>query len=902
MSKNKIEVIAISIFFMLSMTTSMMLVPSAHAQTSIPVYSYINAEPNPTGVGQGVEIIMWVNVIFGNNAEPINNYRFTGWDLTITAPDGTNTATTLGTVTSTTSDYDYFFTPTSVGTYVITFNFPATPITSSNDPASALVGDTYLATSASVNLTVTSTPVTALPQTPLPTSYWTRPIYGENTAWYTLGSNWLGFGSPGYIALGAGPNLGGNGEEFGSTTDVGPLTSHIMWTMPLAPGGVVGQTATTIPANTYAEGSAYDQKYSNPIIVEGLLIFTEPVTQTQPSGGPTVCVNLQTGKILWTSTTTNTPHNPVPSISFAYVYDAEDPNQHGVWPPMLVASALSPTFTTQWQFYDAFTGDALFNLTNIPGQGFFGPAANAATTLGPEGEYLITLLTNYGNSTVPNWYLQEWNSSRAWDNLYSGPSTTPTLPPTYTNAALATFYDFNVSVPWLNTATNNGAPIGSITTPAAIQGGTLLAYAGSFPSTGENLFFGASSDTPYTWFGINLNTTVGALGAELWSNTLQPPPGNVTVLWGGIDPVNNVFVENYRETIQFVGFSLTTGKQIWGPTPEQASLDYYGSDGSGSISDSIAYGNIYSSAYAGIVYCYNDLTGNIVWTYGNGPVGSTNSTNSGVETPFGNYPTFVNAIGSGVVYLVTTEHTEETPIFKGAVASAINATTGALIWKLSDYTGEFLTSSYAIADGYSTFFNGYDNQVYTVGQGPSQTTVTAPNIGVTTNTPITITGTVMDVSAGTKQTEQAGDFPNGVPVCSDASMQAWMGYVYQQQPAPTDFTGVQVQLAVLDSNGNHYQIGTATTDESGTYSLTWTPSITGNYTVYATFAGTNGYWGSYAETHVYAGSPPATQAPTATPLTGLASTATVEYGIIAIIIVIVIIGAAIMLMLNRKRP
>ena len=154
------------------------------------------------------------------------------------------------------------------------------------------------ATTTSTTLTVQSTPIAALPQTPLPTAFWTRPIYGENTAWYTLGSNWLGFGSPGYIAIGAGPNLGGNGEEFGPTTNVGPLTSHVMWTMPIAPGGVVGQTATTIPANTYADGSAYDQKFTNPIIVDGLLIFTEPISQTEPSSGPTVCVNLETGKLI----------------------------------------------------------------------------------------------------------------------------------------------------------------------------------------------------------------------------------------------------------------------------------------------------------------------------------------------------------------------------------------------------------------------------------------------------------------------------------------------------------------------------------------------------------------------------------------------------------------------------
>jgi hypothetical protein len=171
---------------------------------------------------------------------------------------------------------------------------------------------------------------------------------------------------------------------------------------------------------------------------------------------------------------------------------------------------------------------------------------------------------------------------------------------------------------------------------------------------------------------------------------------------------------------------------------------------------------------------------------------------------------------------------------------------------------------------------------------------------VTTATPITITGTVMDVSTGTQQTEQKGDFPNGVPVASDASMTQWMGYVYQQQPEPTNFKGVPVQIAVLDSNGNHYPIGTATTDEYGTYSLTWTPIISGNYTVYATFAGTNGYWPSSADTHIYASAPPATPAPTATPITGLATMSALTYGIVAVIIVIIIAIAIVGLLILRK--
>ncbi|MGA3112408.1 MAG: hypothetical protein ABSE15_10345, partial [Candidatus Bathyarchaeia archaeon] len=319
----------------------------------------------------------------------------------------------------------------------------------------------------------------------------------------------------------------------------------------------------------------------------------------------------------------------------------------------------------------------------------------------------------------------------------------------------------------------------------------------------------------------------------------------------------------------------------------------------------LAYGTLYSCSYSGICYAYNDQTGKLIFTWGNGgPSQPDNSTYAGFNGPYGVYPTQIQTVANGVVYLATDEHTVTNPIYVGSTLAAINATTGQQIWRLSGYPSEWAAtgSAFAVADGYLTFFNGYDGQIYSVGKGPSATTVSAPNIGVTTATPITITGTVTDNSAGTQQTVPKANFPNGVPCASDASMTAWMGYVYQQQPEPTNFTGVTVQLAVLDSNGNHYPIGYAKTDESGTYSLTWTPTITGNYTIYATFAGTNSYFESTAETYIHASAPAPTTAPTATPLTGIASTATVEYIGIAIIIVVIIGIAVLALLMLRKRP
>jgi hypothetical protein len=158
----------------------------------------------------------------------------------------------------------------------------------------------------------------------------------------------------------------------------------------------------------------------------------------------------------------------------------------------------------------------------------------------------------------------------------------------------------------------------------------------------------------------------------------------------------------------------------------------------------------------------------------------------------------------------------------------------------------------------------------------------------------------MDIAAGTKQNQQAANFPNGVPVCSDASMKDWMGYVYQQKPQPSNFTGVPVTVSVLDSNGNTRTIGTAMTDTTGRFSLTWLPDIAGNFTVTAVFAGTNGYWPSYSVTS-FAAAPAAapTTGPTAAPGTSTTDTYILASAI-AIIIVIIIVGAVIILMTRRR--
>ena len=58
---------------------------------------------------------------------------------------------------------------------------------------SAYVNDTYIGSTATTSFSVQEEPIGAVIDSyPLPTEYWTRPIYGENTIWFPVSSNWLG--------------------------------------------------------------------------------------------------------------------------------------------------------------------------------------------------------------------------------------------------------------------------------------------------------------------------------------------------------------------------------------------------------------------------------------------------------------------------------------------------------------------------------------------------------------------------------------------------------------------------------------------------------------------------------------------------------------------------------------
>ncbi|MEM2130840.1 MAG: hypothetical protein QXZ70_09605, partial [Candidatus Bathyarchaeia archaeon] len=112
----------------------------------------------------------------------------------------------------------------------------------------------------------------------------------------------------------------------------------------------------------------------------------------------------------------------------------------------------------------------------------------------------------------------------------------------------------------------------------------------------------------------------------------------------------------------------------------------------------------------------------------------------------------------------------------------------------------------------------------------------------------------------------------------------------------TDVKGVKVTVTVLDPNGNCYDVAKTTSDASGFYSATFEPPVPGKYTVIATFAGSESYYGSSAETAIYI-----EEAPQPTPEATPAPQASVEtYIAISTVAIIIAIAAAVILLRKRS--
>jgi len=917
------------------------------------------------GVGQQMLITAWTKDIppdIGETANlistPDGRAGWNGITITVTRPDNTTETLNMGYSDPVGNNYKTY-TPDQAGTYHIQAHFPETWKNSTNPTESHetgypnLAATLYSAADSPVEtFTVTNSPTPAFPESPLPNDYWTRPVSGASRDWWVLMGNKLGGAS------GVWPN-GGSGGTVGSYFyGDSPLSAHILWTKPYTIGGSMDARFNDsvngdyqVPSETFETTHYQGVSFTASLIIDGKIYCSPRATDNYNSG--VQVINLYTGETMYQNYTDIPP-------SFGSIYEYNSPNQMGgfayIWKtnqaattilgagggtidivpqivdlanatenaqcqvtkagndytynrtsgkiiasggtPIASANQISATVnfgTTVWEMFDASTMTPITWIANVSSSG--------TQVYGKDGSLTFYNIVNKGTATNPNYYLTIWNSSAG--TMVAAPDGTgywqyrPAggqfgAAGTYWQTATAitnavhdgnNFYSENISIP-------------SIVGPVpSMENGTIQCIReGQFMIIGTQ---GWQNETGvYKGWMMGVGLAPDNMGKKLWETTYTPPlalaslnvskPAAFTGGLGltGVYPEDGVITWADPQTCQRWVYDLYTGQLLWTSPPENQ-YEYYGISQTVFNHMLLGYGN-----YGGQIIAYNIRTGQQLWNY--------TAENVGFESPYGNYPMTIGAVDgyNDVIYTVTSEHHNIQPMYRGDNLRCINASNGQEIWKILCFG-----SGISIADGILLKGNNLDNMIYAFGKGPSATTVCASNDVSTLGTPVMVKGTVTDqTTTGRRNTNDQVDFTlQGTPAISDASMQSWMEYKFEQQAKPTNATGVPVELTAIDPNGNYVTLGTATSDMNGNYALPYTPQVPGMYTIFANFKGTNSYGPSSATAYIDVSNAAVT--PTIAP-TPLATSVADQYFIPAIaglFVLIIIVAIVLALLMLRKK-
>ncbi|MBN1357610.1 PQQ-like beta-propeller repeat protein [Candidatus Bathyarchaeota archaeon] len=830
--KRKATTIIISVFLMSAIAISLVALP-VNGQTytnTYTTYAYIGATPNPVGVGQEVLLHAGITQQLGSA-----DMGYTGITITVITPSGDEDTLEVE-KTDSTGGTGYIYVPDEVGTYTLQTHFPEQEYEYSWWMWT--YHNTYYASeSEELELIVQEDPIEYYPDQPLPSEYWTRPIDSQLRSWTAVSGNWL------YI----------DSNRLTEGNDYAPDSAHILWSTPmLVDGGLAGGT---LDDATFYTGDAYEGKWGSSTIIAGKLYYADNPSQ---SGLSKVwhCVDLHTGEELWAKTLLDNQ-----TISFGQIFQWESYNGYGSWAYLWVgagSSAYGSSASSTWTAFDAYTGDWRCTITGVP----------TGTIMHDDSNGNIYVLKI--DST--NGWMALWN----WSALFSMEGSFGSAISGKTVNASA------------NTAAANRAWAWNVTIETGLTGSVQAAFLGDKVIGADSNDFGGSSTVNFWALSLEEDNE----GDLLYDSSYTASDENVSLLWSTASQEDEVFVLSTKETRKHYGFDSATGELLFTTDSETYLQMWYGYTYI-NLGVNIAYGNLYSAAYGGIVYCYDAQDGELLWTY--------EAEDPYTEIQWSNYwPLCIQFFADGKVYLGHHEHSVTTPSYRGAPYFALNATTGEVVWRADGLFKQTVWGGMSIiGDSIIATMDTYDLKVYAIGKGPSATTASAPDIGVALGSSVVISGTVMDVSPGTTSTDLTLRFPNGVPAVSDESMSDWMLYVYKQFERPDNATGVEVVIYVLDANGNYYEIGRTNSSSNGYYSLTYTPTIPGIFNVYVTFEGSDSYYSSSAETSfVVEEAPEATAAPTPTPAP-MTDTYVLGLGI-GSIIAIVAVGLLIILMLRKR--
>ncbi len=850
--KNKKYASLIAVLLILAIALPMIALPVAQGVIrTYTNYVYVMASPEIVGTGQTMMITAFSSEVPLQAATETQEQR--GWvdmRIVVTLPDGTAKTFPIPLSDPIGSAY-IFYTPTQIGTYRYQAFIPEQwKNTSSTAYQSANTQGHYLASQSVVNtFVVQAEPLPTWPNAPVPNDYWTRPLNTLNRDAYVLAGNWLGGAANQPIGTAGGTTTGYN-------PSTGPGSPHILWTKPYYVGGIMDDNFGNYGFQNYH----YEGLTWSAIVIDGKIHYTPRYDAHSQKGWE--IVDLYSGETLFLDYNATMPQ-------FAQIYNYGSPNQYGGYAYMYrTQTGLGTNNGTVWEMLDAYTFNHITSIANVTSGG--------TAVYGEDGSILRYNLVNYGTTTSPQYSLTVWNSSAipsmlagvniagaayatsSWqwrpEGTAGGGGVNMYSPQRDYNRVHngATGFSLNVSIP---------SPYGPRNSIANQTGSIQAVREGEYIIIGTAGVNNENGVVPAYFMALSL--VPGQEGKKLWESTLTPPfaslAGNVTVSLTGVYPEAGVIAYHATKLLTRYGFDMKTGQLLWTGAPEPAP-NYYGMIATVDTTGKL----LFSLQYGGVLQAYDLRTGKIVWNY-------TATMPSG-EYLFPDFPSSIGAMsGDGKIFIGTGIHSPDQPLYRGNGLQCLNSSNGALLWNYPIYgvsmTAGNAGNNFVLADGRLIALSAYDNELYCFGKGPSATTVSAPQIAPSQGTSITLTGTVTDQTvSGRLNTNDKLDFAlKGTPAISDADMNAWMQYKFENQGFPTNAKGVPVKLTAIDPNGNYQNIGTVTSDNAGNYGISWVPPVPGTYKITATFEGSESYGSSFGTTYLTVGPAAASPAVVVTP-------------------------------------
>ena len=512
---------------------SVALVPIASAQT-VATYAQLSVNPNPVGINQMTNVIVWVQPI-----PPEAGEVFNGFEVTITKPDGN--VDTLGPVDSWPVGAAFFpYTPTKVGEYTFEFTYPGQTMASS--------GEEYQpATSQTVTLIVQEDPILGMPTTPLP-EYIDGIVNTENREWSGIVGSWM---MTYYNSTYTGYGDSGGGYNPYSTA---PRSAHIRWAIPATTGGLPGGEVGT--QGVYS-GLSYSS-FGNPPIVMHNRLFVNTYANLghfREGGDGFACYDLQTGEKLWS--------NNEGGITHGQHYLPSSPGRPGIHSFLWDLDASN----NQWEVYDPFDGSLQMVFENITKQGTQWWWEDAVY-YGPNGEIYVYILDGYANE------LTMWNSTKAfWGNgilRYGGDGIERF------GWSSSILYDWEKGIEWIVTIPDRNVGWHTPYSIFGISDGVIIAKSG----------------TAGNWIDFDIAYDI-TNGDELWVHDKSEA---VQSFWNSVG--EGVTATWDLSTRKWTAYNIHTGAKLWESPQADYPWGTYASYGSTIADGQLFFGSFDGHEYA----------------------------------------------------------------------------------------------------------------------------------------------------------------------------------------------------------------------------------------------------------------------------------------------------------------